>query len=258
MFFSFFLLLSIQSNCSICQLIHNADEYSPPILPKQTEYEVTLQGEYVSTRCEVRQVYFITRHVIFHHNYTWEAYYHYYSDPDCQHTQYSMYVKGVHTMALHSTIVPGATNFDFKTTEMWITPQNRLQMELLNFAQLDGNCGTRNAWRINEPQDVTDTNGCTALGVQLPHTEYELMRMETDVKGRVLLFTGQRQTVASTPHVSELRSTSYQTPLIRCAGINPLISMSVTESGEGGAAFLSSNLCFVLFVMFLNLYFVQH
>ncbi|XP_072014056.1 protein APCDD1-like [Amphiura filiformis] len=255
-------LRKYQTNCTVCQFMHDADENSPPKMWQnmdKTDVEVTLQGEFISTRCEVRQVYFVIRHIIFHHNYSWEAYYHYYNDPNCHHPEYSIYVKGTHTMGVHSTEVSGGTEFDFKTIEMWITPQNNMIKDQLNNFN-ENNCARRNSWRLNRPQEVTSTNGCAALGISLPYTEYELMRMETTKEGGVLLFTGQRPTLQTSPSSEELRPTSYQTPLMRCSGVNPLMQLAVTAdtNGTGGAAGLTSSLCFILVLMVFSMLTVQH
>ena len=163
-------------------------------------------------------------------------------------------------MAVHSTKVPGGTEYDFTTKEMWITPQNREQTEFLREFNTNKSCGLKKSWRINQPQEVTSTGGCAALGVELPHTEFELMRMEMTKEGNVLLFTGQRPTLTAKPDSPELRPTSYQSALVRCAGVNPLLQLAVTDtSGDKGAASSSqSSLSFTVLLVSLSVLFVQH
>ncbi|XP_006783509.1 protein APCDD1-like [Neolamprologus brichardi] len=89
--------------------------------------------------------------------------------------------------------------------------------KLLNSTK-PGKCGRATGWEVGVEQDLTPTDGCTVLGIKLPHKEYELFKIELDHRKHPLLFIGERPTDGSSPDRPLRRPTSFQAPMVLCSG----------------------------------------
>ncbi|KAM5135656.1 protein APCDD1-like [Mantella aurantiaca] len=205
--------------CHVCGIIYNANEHQPPVLPRTPQPPPHLRGEWVSSQCEVRpNVLFLTRYLTFHEdNLSWEGYYYHYADPLCKQPTFTLRAAGHFTKGIHSERVKGGTELVFTVNQVWVRPLNQVILQMLNTSR-SGSCGETGSWTIGEEQDISISGGCTTLGISLPHTEYELFKIEQDNHSKLLLYMGERPTDGSSPSTPQKRPTSYQAPLIQCSG----------------------------------------
>ncbi|OWF48796.1 Protein APCDD1 [Mizuhopecten yessoensis] len=214
--------------CQICNGIANSNDYYPPKIdrPKPTKFH--LQGDWVSSGCETRQYgQFLTRKLSFlQDGKSWQGQYDFFEDPLCRKGSFSLSVKGTYTRGKVSKVISRSKELNFRLIRLKITPKNKQMVNTLRM--YDGHCGVRNAWKINEQQDVTSTGGCDVLGIILPNVEFEILRMVTSER-QTLLYVGQ-WTVNNVPHKNkELRPTSFQQPLVRCSDSAPKVTSNRIE-----------------------------
>ncbi|XP_033107768.1 protein APCDD1-like [Anneissia japonica] len=220
-------LVRYQANDTISNQIQSADDFHPPILAPEKTLPVSLEGEWVSIRCEVKGSFFMTRHISYFGNKTWNAGIKYFVDPNCRRPAYSITKRGSHSDGVQSSIVDGGTNFNLKTEQVVIKPLSLASAQKLNS---DGDCGRPGSWHVDTEQDVTYTNGCKTLGLIMSTTEYQLYQMKYNTAGKLLLYDGQLPTSGQYPDQPELRPTSYSDPLIHCAGINPILEPPMSQN----------------------------
>ncbi|XP_061074801.1 protein APCDD1-like [Conger conger] len=208
--------------CPVCARVYRSTEQRPPVLPLAPTMSLSLGGRWVSQGCESRPaVLFLTRLFTFDEaTRSWEGLYQHYSDPACRQPTFAVRAWGHYALGGPSARVPGAWELVFRVTRAGVRALDPPTARLLN-ASRPGRCGGAGLWAVGAEQDVTPTGGCGALGIRLPHKEYELFRAELDHRQRPLLFTGERPTDGSSPDRPHKRPTSFQAPLIRCAPETP-------------------------------------
>ncbi|XP_047202434.1 protein APCDD1-like isoform X1 [Girardinichthys multiradiatus] len=205
--------------CPVCALVYRSSEQRPPVLPRAPAVPLSLEGHWVSQRCETRpNVLFLTRDFTFNPGqHAWRGIYRHYLDPACSQPTFTLTALGHYAQGNPSSKLSGASEFVFKVTQVKVTAMDESTAKLLNSTR-PGKCGRTGNWRHGVEQDLTPTNGCPMLGIRLPHKEYELFKMELDHRKHPLLFTGERPTDGSSPDRPLRRPTSFQFPMVLCNG----------------------------------------
>ncbi|XP_037534756.1 protein APCDD1-like [Nematolebias whitei] len=219
--------------CPVCALVYRSTEQRPPVLPCSPAVPLSLAGHWVSQHCETRpNILFLTRDFTFEPSqHAWEGIYKHYSDSACSQPTFTLRALGHYAQENPSSKIPGAFEFVFKVTQVRVTAMDKSTVKLLNSTKR-GKCGLTGGWEVGVEKDLTPTDGCTVLGIKLPHKEYELFKMELDPRKHPLLFTGERPTDGSSPDRPLRRPNSFQSPMVLCSGGETQPSYSMHNSKQ--------------------------
>ncbi|KAK3746402.1 hypothetical protein QZH41_018218 [Actinostola sp. cb2023] len=205
-------------NCSVCMQIRGSTPLHPQTFAKVRPRPVMLNDAWGSSTCETRPGSFLTRYMLFHNKKRlWEGYFNYFSDPYCKKLTFTLYGKGHFTGGIRSTVVRGGENYVFTVTEASITPYAKGTTRTLNSVSRNDECGKDGEWQTGVAQDITQSKGCRIFGINLPHTEYDLLKMDINEHGDRELYVGQRPSDGSSPSSPSRRPTSYQIPMVECS-----------------------------------------
>ncbi|KAF6205129.1 hypothetical protein GE061_019296 [Apolygus lucorum] len=232
--------------CGPCQLVHKSTLLYPPILDLKPPLPLHLTGEWVSMRCEIKHHGLFLRRRLRVSGKSWHAEYWFYSDAKCTLPTILAAAEGNYAGA-GSGVKPkvlGASDYDFHVERGFLTVFEKGLAESL---QSDGKCGPSGNWQVGVARDLTATGGCPALGITLPTTEYELVRIESDSSGNAVLFLGQSE---ERKGVKKERPTHFQPPLLQCATPEfPLTHFLNSFNGGGPSRSASTLLLLVVFLV---------
>ncbi|CAL1537138.1 unnamed protein product [Lymnaea stagnalis] len=222
--------------CGVCSRIMSSSALYPPRLTSHAGTLLSLEGEWVSTRCESRQYgMFLTRWLHFlPDGASWQGQYDYYHDALCRHPSFSLNAKGNYAGGTDSTLVHGAKDYSFKVTRLKVIPHDQATVDSMNHYGGNG-CGKAHGWAVGQEQDVTKTGGCVTLGIRLPNMERDIMKMEV-VHRKLHLYVGQRliDRKPGTSYQKE-RPTAFQEPLVKCDQVDLDMSINTAPGGHSWA-----------------------
>lgn len=204
--------------------IHNGTTKRPPLIPSPRPVLATPYGQWASTSCESQQHgRFLTRHLRFsRQNNTWRGDYFNFHDALCTQPLYDIHVSGRFVRRGASRTNSDAVNFDFELERMAITPRDDQSMSMLNNYH-GTSCGYPGEWMLAQPQDVTETAGCSILGLYVPEKKLQTLKLEVDYWGRRQLFVGELSNSLTMKYgLKPSRPTSFQPPLSECWSVMEL------------------------------------
>ncbi|CAD5120532.1 DgyrCDS9097 [Dimorphilus gyrociliatus] len=207
--------------CSICKIISKSTSLRPPSLHhhRQNFYltKLSQKSEWLSERCEsTRFSNFLIRHLILEDRFQWKSIYHYYSDVICKRKLYTIVTSGTWEDSGPHKHMTGTRNVIFNAFSATLKVTEKSIATILNAAK-GSVCGDGSYWHVGSQKDLTISNGCPTLGISLPYTIYEIIRLEKRFNF-IELFLGKH----TTNWISTInyRPTSFQEPLKFCGNNN--------------------------------------
>ncbi|KAJ8924891.1 hypothetical protein NQ315_001048 [Exocentrus adspersus] len=190
---------------------------APPHLIEKPHLPPYIWGEWTSTRCEVRPMgLFLTRRFVFYsEDSTWTADHKFYSDPFCKIPKFQVTASGRFALQGPNKELKASTDIDFYIEQASL---NVFEQKMINDMRLPGLCG-EGEWEVDVAKDLAPTKGCPQLGIALPSQLNDIVKVEMDYKGSILLFLGQVET-DSLHTTSTERPTAFQLPLIKCGEVS--------------------------------------
>ncbi|KAJ3663253.1 hypothetical protein Zmor_007556 [Zophobas morio] len=227
---------------------------TPPHLIEKPHLPPYIWGEWTSSRCESRPLdVYLMRHFSFYEDdLQWVGEHKFFSDPFCTYPKFIVTAAGHFTIVGDSHAMKGVSDVDFQIERASLTA---LDQRVITEMRLPGFCGI-GQWKVNVPKELATTKGCLYLGISIPSTRYDILKLEMDYKGSWLLFLGQADT-SNFPNSENERPTAFQLPLMKC-GQKITFTENLRERLEGrfyfGDARRIQSSIFILLPMVLLLY----
>lgn len=145
---------------------------------------------------------------------TWIGEHKFYADPFCSVVKFSVTAAGYLDIAGESKIIPGSYDIDFNIEKASLTVMDQ---RMVSDMHLTNTCGL-DEWVVNVPKELSSTKGCPQLGIVLPSVLQDIVKIEMDFVGSLLLFLGQSDS-DNLPSSMKERPTAFQPPLMKCGDV---------------------------------------
>ena len=171
--FQYALLRPSRPNCEACQSIH-ADANQIPRLPN-VKFQKELKGSWITETCVAQDDQrFVSKYYHFsaiypNKNYgEVKIYQSYFIDADCRNRKLDLKTGGIYLKSLANSVVKDLMDVTFKLTWMALTGYDDSILRLMKSGE---SCGKSEKWQFGVEQNVTSTNGCDELDLEIPATK---------------------------------------------------------------------------------------
>lgn len=226
---------------------------TPPHLIEKPELPPYIWGEWTSTRCEIRPMglYLTRRFSFYSEDLTWIGDHKFYSDPFCKIPKFIVTAAGHFVLEGSNKELRGTKNINFHIERASLSVLDR---KMIYDMRLPNVCG-HGEWEVNVPKELSSTKGCGPLGITLPSIMMDIIKLEMDYKGSVLLFLGQVET-DSMHTISTERPSAFQLPLVKCGevatysqSLREVLSSSLYNSAHSIRLYVSLELFVILLII---------
>ncbi|XP_044757760.1 protein APCDD1-like [Coccinella septempunctata] len=188
----------------------------PPHLLVKLNLPPYIWGEWTSVRCEIRNMGLYLKRLFYFYSEdsTWIGEHKFYSDPFCTVIRFSVTAAGYMNTVGESKVIEGSYDIDFNIERASLTVMDQ---RMITDMHLTDTCGL-DEWVVNVPKELSSTKGCLQLGIVLPSVLQDIVKIEMDFRGSLILFLGQSDS-DNLPSLMKERPTAFQPPLMKCGDV---------------------------------------
>ncbi|XP_060535417.1 protein APCDD1-like [Cylas formicarius] len=204
-----------------------SNSMTPPHLIEKPHLPPYIWGDWTSTRCESRpmNLYLTRRFSFYSEDDTWIGEHKFYSDPFCKIPKFTVTAAGHYKLVGGNREIKGTSDIDFHRERASLTVLDQRMIDEMRLPEL---CGD-DEWQVDVPKEMASNGGCIQLGMMLPSTQRDIVKLEMDYRGAWLLYLGQVDTDnLQSAQEEHQRPSAFQLPLVKC-GETPGFSLGLRE-----------------------------
>ena len=217
--FQYALLRHNRPNCEACQSIHsNANQI--PRLPN-VQFQKELEGNWVTEVCVAQDDQsFVSKYYHFsgiypNKNYgEVKIYQSYFTDADCQNRKLDLKTGGIYSRLVENSDIKDVMDVNLKLTWLALAGFDDSTLRRMKSGE---SCGESGKWQFGVEQNVTSTNGCDELNINIPTTKYLKTRIYSTKYGQEFYINDDNEEQIFTNNLISCNSipvnlTRYTTP----------------------------------------------
>ena len=184
--FQYALLRHSRPNCEACRSIH-AHANQIPRLPN-VQFQKELEGNWITETCVAQDDQnFVSKYYHFSGIYSNKnygevtIYQSYFTDADCRKRKLDLKTGGIYSKLVANSDITDVMDVTFTLTWLALTGYDD---SILRRMKIGESCGESEKWQFGVEQNVTSTNGCDELNMNIPTTKVLKTRIYSTKYGK--------------------------------------------------------------------------